>query len=633
MNKSFFDFDKSYFFICEIGINHNGDFELAKKMIDIAAEAGVDAVKFQMRQLDDLYEESVLSGLDKQDLGLQQNVDFIKKSQLNFKEFKTLSEHSKSKGVIFACTPWDLKSVDVLEKLESPFYKVASADLSNFELIDKILKTKKPIILSTGMSLKQEVDKTYKYLMERNADFALLHCNSAYPADFKDINLNFMREMMKNYKVPIGYSGHERGVAVTTAAFTMGAKILERHLTLDKNMSGPDHKASLEPDELKELMLNLKQVDLSLGSGVKKVLTQGVVMNKETLGKSLIANKKIKKGEIITRSTIKIKSPGRGLSPYYLDQLVGVKATRNLNPGDYFLEEDVKKISTKLFKKQLNYKWGIPVRFHDVNKMIELFNPDFVEFHMGYKDVLETKFPAKIPKNIDFKIHIPEIWPNGFILDLAASSSESRKKSIEYVQKTIDVVESFVKKFKLKNKKVEFIIHVGGHSQSTPITDKKELKLKYKHLAEGLNFIRDKNPHVTLLPENMPPLPWFLGGQMFCNIFTEENFIIDFCEKEKFSICLDSSHAYLYSKYSGSDFFEYMAKLIPYTKHLHIADAQGTDGEGLSVGKGEVEFDKLLKLLKSLNYKGSLIAEIWQGHKFNAKGFSQSLLELKKLGY
>lgn len=222
------------FIIAEIGMNHNGIYENAIKLIDQAAEIGVDCVKFQMRNLKELYTKDALD-VTSSDLSTQYTMGLLEKFELTFEQYKSIAEYSKSKGLIFMCTPWDKSSADAIDEIGVPAFKTASADLTNFDLLEHLVNKNKPLILSTGISTKEEIDETVEFLNRLGADFALLHCNSTYPAPFKDINLRYI-ERLKQYDIPVGYSGHERGTAVSIASVSLGARIIERHFTLDRNM-------------------------------------------------------------------------------------------------------------------------------------------------------------------------------------------------------------------------------------------------------------------------------------------------------------------------------------------------------------------------------------------------------------
>ncbi len=322
-----------------IGINHNGSVEIAQKLIDICAQYGADCVKFQKRDLNTLYPKRVLENPEKYDQQIQYTIFSQKRSHLSIEELAYLKSFAESKGLDFLCTAFDITSLKILEEFDLDAYKISSADLTNFLLIDYIRSKKKPIILSTGMSTFEEIKKTVEFLKSKNAEFALLHCNSTYPAMFEDINLKFIGTL-KKFGVPVGYSGHERGIAVSLAATFFGACIIERHITLDRTMRGPDHPASLEPEGLRRLIRDIRNVRIATGCE-KSYLSRGELFNRNILGKSLITTRIIKKGETITKDMITAKSPALGISPQHFLDFIGKKAVRDFKKEEYLKYSDL----------------------------------------------------------------------------------------------------------------------------------------------------------------------------------------------------------------------------------------------------------------------------------------------------
>ena len=372
--------------IAEIGNNHNGDIDIAKSMIDAAIESGADCVKFQMRQMRSLYRESSLSKSG-DDLGTEYILDLLGRFELTVDEHRELYEYASSKNVLYMCTPWETESLRILESFGVSAYKVASADLTNIPLINSICDTGKPLILSTGMSTAEEIRTTVDFLNARNASFALLHCNSTYPAPFQDINLKWMNALREFHPI-IGYSGHERGTSVSIAAVAMGASIIERHFTFDRGWEGPDHAASLTPSEFTNMVNGIREVELALGDQETRKLSQGELINRENLSKSLVASKHLKIGTIVTPKDVKVLSPGQGLSPQFLNELVGITLNRDVELEGFFFRSDitgeVERVGTYKFKRP----WGVPVRYHDINEYLGKTNLDLVEFHLLIQIVL-----------------------------------------------------------------------------------------------------------------------------------------------------------------------------------------------------------------------------------------------------
>ena len=268
--SNFYLGQKKIFIIAEVGNNHNGSVDLALEMVDAAYDAGADCVKFQMRNMSSVYRKKSLAKQG-EDLGTEYVLDLLERFQLSQDEHRRIAKYCDEKGIMFMCTPWDLDSIVSLEALDVKAYKVASADLTNLPLIESLIFTKKPLILSTGMSSVEEIQITVDFLNARSAEFALLHCNSTYPAPFHDINLNWIKEL-SNIHPLIGYSGHERGIAVTLASAGLGAKVIERHFTFDRSMEGPDHAASLEPQGLTKLKRDMINVHSALTSRPEGIL-------------------------------------------------------------------------------------------------------------------------------------------------------------------------------------------------------------------------------------------------------------------------------------------------------------------------------------------------------------------------
>ena len=612
------------FVIAEIGMNHNGSMTNAIKLIDQASIMGADCVKFQMRNLKELYSKDALA-VSSSDLSTQYTMGLLQKFELSFDQYQELALYSRSKNLVFMCTPWDKSSVDALEKIGVPAFKTASADLTNFDLLAYLATKQKPIILSTGMSLESEIASTVKFLQAKKCDFALLHCNSTYPAPFKDINLRYL-ETLKSYQVPIGYSGHERDIAVSLAAVAMGARIIERHFSLDRNMEGPDHSASLEFDDFKALIQGIRQIELALGKNLSRTMSQGEMINRETLAKSIFAKVNIEKGTIFSQDLLEIKSPGQGLSPQYLNQLIGKKAIRDIMKGKNLFQADL----DGLIKAKQNYKfkrpWGMPVRFHDLNHLLAKTSPKLVEFHMSFKD-LEEDLDQFLDGtyDCDYTVHTPELFANDHLLDLCTEDKDYRKQSIKHLQNIVAKT-LLIKNYFPNTERPKIIIHCGGFTKDAPLESNK-INQYYINLIDSLSQINADG--VELLPENMAPFPWLFGGQRFQNIFINADEIIDFCQKTGFRICQDISHSFLACNKFNWNHLEYTKKLAPYTAHYHISDGNGVDGEGLQIGKGNIDFSSIYTILNRYSQDASFIPEIWQGHKNEGEGFWISLERLE----
>ncbi len=334
-------YDKPCYIIAEIGINHNGDLLMAKKLIDVAVEAGANAVKFQKRHLESLYQKEILENPSLDSQGTEILIDVLNEVEFQENDFKNIVKYCKEKKITFLCTPWDIPSVDFLEQFNVSAYKIASADMTNFPLLQHISKTKKPMIISTGMSNMDEIEKTVNFVKKENIPFLLLHCNSTYPSPIELLNLSLIPVLREKFDVPIGYSGHESVIIPTVTAANIGAVIVERHITLDKTMEGLDQASSLEPDELKKLIQYIRESEKAKGTPIKK-MTRGETLQREVLGKSIVCSSDIRENEIFSEKNIEVKTPARGLSPQYYYELIGKKSSRTIKKGEYLQLDDLK---------------------------------------------------------------------------------------------------------------------------------------------------------------------------------------------------------------------------------------------------------------------------------------------------
>lgn len=323
------------FVIAEAGVNHNGRLDLAKALIDAAVLAKADAVKFQTFRAESLVtREAPKARYQKETTDVQESQwEMLKKLELPEAWHYELKSYCQSRGILFLSTPFDEACADLLEKVGVPLYKIPSGEITNLPFLTHVAKKQKPIILSTGMSTLAETAEAVQTIYETgNRDLVLLHCVSQYPAEPGDVNLRAMQTLAKEFQVPVGFSDHTLGIEISLAAVALGAGVIEKHFTLDKTMTGPDHRASLEPKELCELVSGIRKVEASLGHG-RKEPASCERDTAEVARKSLVAARTIRKGTSITAEDIAIKRPGTGLPPVTAVQLIGTKAKRDIPSG------------------------------------------------------------------------------------------------------------------------------------------------------------------------------------------------------------------------------------------------------------------------------------------------------------
>lgn len=335
-NKSIGE-DEPCFIIAEAGSNHNRDFNQALKLIDVAVEAGADAVKFQTYCAEHLYSKNISKIKEKE----ESIWDIIKRIEMPSHWHSDLAEYCAKNKIIFLSTPFDIQAVDQLEKVNMPAYKIASFEIVHLPLLTYVAKTGKPIILSTGMANLADIEAALEVIYQQNnKDVILLHCVVNYPPQYADLNLRVMKTMQQAFQLHVGFSDHTLGITSDIAAVALGACIIEKHFTLDRNLSGPDHPFALEPDELKAMIQAIRDTEKALGSPIKKP-TMAEKETHQSGRRSLVAICPIQKGTIITKEMIGVKRPGLGIQPKFVDIVVGRQARKDIEQDDILLWEMV----------------------------------------------------------------------------------------------------------------------------------------------------------------------------------------------------------------------------------------------------------------------------------------------------
>ncbi len=612
------------FVIAEIGNNHNGSFERAVEMVDLAVEMGADCAKFQLRHLDQVYRQRTLRK-DGEDLGTEYVVDLLRRFELSVDEHRRLAAHCAARGIVYLCTPWDPRSVEVLQEMGVPGYKVASADLTNLPLLDSLCATGKPLILSTGMSTAVEVQCTVDFLRQRGARFVLLHCNSTYPAPLHDIQLKWMGRLREMHEL-VGYSGHERGIYVSLAAAALGACVIERHFTLDRTLEGPDHAASLDFADFKRLIEGIREIEQALGSGAERYISQGEMINRENLAKSLVAAAPLRRGTIVTAQHVKVRSPGQGLSPQSYARLLGRTLRRDMEEEDFFFPSDLTDERVEPRRYSFSRPWGVPVRYHDFQEYRSRIQPDLFEFHLSYSDLdieLAKYLSGTYPFN--FVVHAPELFAGSHLMDLATPDAAYRAQSMRETQRVIDITRQ-LKRFFPHTQRPMIVANVGGFTMDELLP----LALVPDYYEQfGRSLAELDMEGVELIPQTMAPFPWHFGGQRFQNLFVKIEEIASWCGRLGLRMCFDVSHARLTCNHFGRDFYDYSQRIAPLTAHLHLGDARGLNGEGLQIGAGDINFMRLGEILRAGCPHASFIPEIWQGHKNGGEGFWIALEKLE----
>ncbi|MBI4774545.1 MAG: N-acetylneuraminate synthase family protein [Deltaproteobacteria bacterium] len=598
--------------IAEIGINHNGDPDAALRLMQAAAEAGANAVKFQKRNLSDLYRRDVLECTWRFEQHIQYIIPVLRQTELEEETFVGLKQEADHLGLDFLCTPFDAASVRFLESLDLPAHKIASADLTNIPLLDAVARVRKPMIVSTGMATGREVEEAVAVLDAHDIPFALLHCRSVYPVHPREAQLKRMVSL-RRFGRPVGYSSHDVGITIPLIAVALGACIIEKHLTLNRNMPGPDHRASLEPHEFRRLVEEIRVAEDAMGEETDH-LSQGEILNRELFGKSLVAARFIPRGTPIRKSMVCAKGPARGVPPHRLHQIVGLRATRDYEPDDYFTESDDADHGPRSTENGFESLWGLIARFSDAGEFIRL-NPKTLEIRLTENDLETAEISERVfPQHL--VVHAPE-YMGDQLVDLCAEDEATRGRSVEQVRKAIVLARKWSPRFKGSPK---LVVHPGAMSlkeDSVPQRLRENLLRSWEEL---------RSDGVELLMENLPPFPWYFGGQWRGHYFMGPEDIVDFCRRTDSGFCFDLSHASLYCNAGGVDLCEFIEAVREHIRHIHFADARGLDGEGIQIGDGDIDFNAVMPLFS--DYRDTWVPEIWLGHLHGGRGFIEALTRL-----
>lgn len=620
INKIFNKEDVNFtYIVAEIGINHNGSLKTAIELIEASKDAGVDAVKFQKRNLESIYSKEILDDANNSEWSFEYLIPLLKEVELSEDEYKIIRKKCDELELDLIITPFDEVSAEFIAELGVSAYKIASADMTNIPLLKKCNDYGLPLLISTGMWKDEDIVKCSKIYKIDKLKYAFLLAQSTYPASYETLNLKYL-EKLKELTPVVGYSGHERGTFIPVAAVAMGCKIIEKHITFDITQKGPDHKASMLPDEWKEMVYQIRMLEKAMGS--TKAINQAEIQNKEAFAKSAVPIRDLPVGHVLIKADLTYKSPGKGIFPHEIHDFIGkilkkpIKKEHYINKTDF---EDTISI-TNWEEFSFSKKWGAKCRFHDYDDYKVLNSPS-IEFHCSQTD-LDIDFRPEI-SNSELIIHAPEIFDRQLV-DICSEDEYIVKESLNILQRSIDKTLEIAKYF--PKAKPKLVMHLGGM-----YLNKRELcdtSILTKRAIENFKKLNYDSDLIDILPENLPPRPWYLGGEWFQHGFMLSKDMIEFCNYFNLGITYDICHASLYCNEFGIDLAEYTKEIMPLVKHIHISDAYGNNGEGVQIGEGSIDFDKVLKEVEP--YEFTWMPEIWSGHLHQGAGTYRCMQILNK---
>jgi N-acetylneuraminate synthase len=610
------------YIICDIGINHNGNINKAFSLIEAAQKAGVDAVKLQKRNLERIYPERILNDSNSAEWSFDYLIPLLRECELTKEDYQLINGYCQDRGLDLIVTPFDESSADFIAGLDVVAIKIASADMTNLHLVRHCATLRQPLLISTGMWAHEDIKRCANIFSNEHMTFALLHAQSTYPAPFESINLLFINELRKMATI-VGYSGHERGGFIPIAAVALGCRIIEKHITFDRNDKGPDHKASMLPAEWKEMVTNIRLLEKTLCS--KKEVNQAEIQNREVFAKSAVAVKHLKKGHILREDDVDFRSPGKGIFPHDIEHFYGYVLKKDIPQGFYIAKTDFEQevLLTEWKGFTFTKEWGVKCRFHDFEEYKVLQSP-VMEFHCSQTD-LNVPFSG-VSEVSAMVVHAPEIFDRELV-DICSQDEHKVERSLSILQRSIDKTLEIAKGF--PRRKPKLVVHLGGMFLDSLNDDVDTAILMDRAIC---NFMRlDYSPDaIEILPENLPPRPWYLGGEWHQHGFMKAEDMVRFCTALDLGMVFDVCHAFLYCNLYCADFHEYTRTVLPFVRHMHISDASGISGEGLQVGEGEIRFGSFLDLLKDAEF--SWVPEIWSGHHHHGAGVYKALLNLEVYG-
>ena len=598
--------------IAELGINHDGSEQSARALIDAAVNAGAWGIKFQYRNLERTYVKGA------KQIGDEILRKEIIRNYLTPEQILDLCSYAKSLGVktgISFFTPDD--TGDFVANIDTfDFFKVPSVEFTNQQLIERIESFEKEGLISTGAYTEAAVESTLKKL--DRVRWIPLHCVSNYPVALTSPKLGYIKHLERLWGAPVGYSSHDDSWEICILAMHLGAKIIERHITLDKMAQGLDHSSSSTPEEFERLVLFAKNLELILAGDGPRVPNQGELLNLQNLGRSYYACTDIAEGEVVTSNKLQLRTPRTGLGQEEVNDFLDQPAVQPLKSGDVIdrstfvtippLDDDVLEFA---FARKLS----LPVRFHDFHSLAQKFPIGRFEFHLSFGDIEEIENAPTLGQDNQFSIHLPDYVSSTLLMDPFSPNQSQKLASCDIIERTAD----FAKK--LQDSTGADVPIVGSFS-----VVHENLESFFDQHANLLEEFR--NREISILPQWLPPVAWYFGGAVRLEAM---NNVADIhqIQKRSLPICMDVCHLCMGDKVFAFKAADIVNELAPFTQHVHLADAGGYDGEGLPFGDGDPENMDAISAAMSLDC--TKVVEVWQGHLHGGAGFANALEDLKGL--
>jgi sialic acid synthase SpsE/sugar phosphate isomerase/epimerase len=602
------------FVIAEIGINHDGEMDKAQRLIQMSKDAGCQAIKFQYRNIKTAYAENA------NEIGDEIILTQIKRTYLEASQILELRDFSRSIGVQAGISFFTTEDLDDFPNLNSDFdfYKIPSAELLNIELIETLIQTNKHVYISVGMHDEAEIEYVFSRIQE-HSNWTPLHCVSNYPVADHNASLGYIKFLREKWNREVGYSSHDENWENNLIALSLGATVIERHITEVKSAEGLDHSSSSNFEEFKMICHYAREFDLISLGDAPRLPNQGELLNKQNLGRSFYALKAIQPGEKFTQSDFEYRNPQTGLNMSNVIKYVGKELVSSVSKGEVLthlhFEKDRTTVKDSSIQVCNELQISIPIRLADYFDIRKKLPIGAYEFHLSYKEVASDLETYEVNKSDRFSVHLPDYIDSTTLIDPFAENDLVRIKSRDCIAKVVRFAERLAR----------------DTGQAVPIVS----SLAGIGIARGdfypkvkLLFDEFKSEAAPLTLQWLPPYAWYFGGSIKLeNVNNIQD--VNWINKFGIPLTLDSSHLLLGEAAFGYKAKEIIQALRENIVHWHISDAQGLDGEGLPLGSGGPQNEALIASL--LEEVGLKVIEVWQGHFYDYEGFKVAVNKIAEI--
>ena len=602
--------DGNVIVIAEIGINHEGSLNIAQELIEAAIKSGVDAIKFQYRNLENTYAL-------KNEIGDEILSEEISRNYLSVNDILEMTKFAQKCNIMVGISFFEVGDVlDFGENIEIfDFFKIPSAEITNLPLINRLMSFNKYVLISTGTA--DEATLKYSLSSIEGDNWLPLHCISNYPTASYNSKLGYMAHLRNTWNRPVGYSSHDSNWSINCAAILLGAQVIERHITLNKKSKGLDHSSSSTPDEFELIIDFIRNKDRFLSGFGDRVPNQGELLNLQNLGRSFYATKDMPAGSKLMAKDFKYLSPKVGFGFELFTNTDSPVLVKDIKAGEVLTPFYVKNrelLSDRAIDFSNSMSVGLPVRLHDFTKINDMFHLQNYEFHLSYGEISELKGINDFNKNANYTIHLPDYCSANQLMDPFSADVSQKDKSIEVIKETLGFAD------KISDVIGKQVGVVGSFSVVNSTID--QFYFQYSNL-----LAEKTSQKVNLVMQWLPPIAWYFGGSVelkVLNKFSDITYLLD----HEIDIVMDTSHLFMGKNYYGFDELGIVEKLKSQIKWFHISGASGIDGEGrgfatLTQGESKLMSD----ILKSDKIK---IVEVWQGHLDNYYGFQNAIETLDR---